>query len=157
MLSTNMNYEELIDEVLSDKVKLESDSSGNIKEIHYNNSMRITIEDKEYTIDIDKAKKLGVLKEDNSIKSFKVGDAFRFKHGNIIVIVETGFNSPDRQRYSFSGLYDSIGNYSTFDSVGGTKEDVLKQLNKWKMHCGLVFVKNINEDFAKLIKSLTGK
>jgi len=152
-----MTDEELIDEVLSGKVKYESDSSGKIKEIHYNNSMRITIEDKEYLIDIEKAKELGVLKEDNSIKSFKVGDAFRFKHGNIIVIIETGFNSPDRRRYSFSGLYDSIGNYSTFGSEGGTKEEVLKQLNKWKDSERIVFVKNINEDFAKLIKSLKGK
>jgi len=152
-----MNYEELIDEVLSGKVKFESDSSGKIKEIRYHNSMRITIEDKEYLIDIEKAKELGVLKEDNSIKSFKVGDAFRLKHGNIIVIIEAGYNDFDKLRYSFSGLCDSIGNYSTFGSEGGTEEQVLKQLNKWKDSERIVFVKNINEDFAKLIKSLKGK
>ena len=151
-----MTDEELIDEVFSGKVKFESDSSGKIKESHYNNSMQITIENKEYLIDIDKAKELGVLKEDNSIKSFKVGDAFLLKHGNIIVIIETGYNDSDRRRYSFSGLYDSIENYSTFGPVGGTQEEVLKQLNKWKDSERMVFVKNINEDFAKLIKSLKG-
>jgi len=116
--------------------------------------MRITIEDKEYLIDTEKAKELGVLKEDNSIKSFKVGDAFKLVNGNIVVIIETGYNDFDKRRYSFTGLCNELLNYSTFGSIGGTEEEVLKQLNKWKDSERMVFVKNINEDFAKLIKSL---
>jgi hypothetical protein len=117
--------------------------------------MRITIEDKEYLIDIEKAKELGVLKEDDSIKSFKVGDAFKLSNGNIAVIIEMGYNdSVYKRRYSFTGLCNELLNYSTFGSEGGTKEEVLEQLNKWKDSELMVFVKNINEDFAKLIKSL---
>jgi hypothetical protein len=148
-----MTDEELIDEVLSGKVKFESDSSGKIKESQYNNSMKITIEGKEYLIDIDKAKSLGVLKEDTTIKSFKLGDAFKLDNGNIVVIIETGYDNY-RRRYSFTGLCSELQNYSTFGSEGGTEEEVLKQLNKWKIHSGLVFVKNINEDIAELFKSL---
>jgi hypothetical protein len=150
-----MNYEKLIDEVLSGKVKYESDSSGKIKEIRYNNSMKITFEGKEYLIDIDKAKELGVLKEDDSIKSFKIGDAFKLGNGNIAVIIETGYNPVlEVPRYSFTGLCNSLLNFSTFGSEGGTEEQVLNQLNKCKKSGGVVFVKNINEDIAELFKSL---
>ena len=117
--------------------------------------MKVTIEGKEYEIDIEKAKELGVIKEDNSIKDFKVGDVFRLHYGgNFIVIIETGYHSFGKERYSFTGLDNVISNYSSFGPEGGTKEDVLKQLNKWKARDAIVFLKNINEDFKKLLKSL---
>lgn len=117
---------------------------------------KLSIEGVEYQFDVEKAKELGVLKED-SIKSFKVGDAFRLSNCNIAVIIETGYHGIDgydKPHYSFTGLCCRLQNYSTFGPVGGTEVEVLEQLNKWKKQSGLVFVKNINEDIAELFKNL---
>ena len=116
---------------------------------------KITIEGKEYTVDIAKAKELGVLKEDTTIKDFKVGDAYRLITGNIIVIIEAGYALlvDGGMRYSFSGFRDELCNYSSFGKRGGTREQVLEYLNAYQKK-GAVFIKNINEDFKKLLKSL---
>lgn len=120
--------------------------------------MKVTIEGKEYNIDIEKAKELGVLKEDNTIKSFKIGDTYRLKAGIYVVVVEAGYNLyGDNLRYSFAGYQGKLQNYSTFGKEGGTEEQVLERLNNYQANQGAVFVKNINEDFKNLLMSLNQK
>lgn len=115
----------------------------------------INIEGKEYTVDITKAKELGVLKETlQPITNFEIGDAYRLFTGNILVVVEAGYAYDDAMRYSFSGFGDELYNYSSFGKQGGTTEQVLERLNAYQKNQGAVFVKNINEDFKKLLKSL---
>lgn len=115
----------------------------------------ITYEGKEFEIDLERAKELGVLKETlQPITDFKIGDAYRLKHGNIVVVVEAGYAYDDAARYSFSGFGDELYNYSPFGKQGGTRELVLECLNAYQKNQGAVFIKNINEDFKKLLKSL---
>jgi hypothetical protein len=127
------------------------------KEIRYNNNMKLTIEGKEYNIDIEKAKELGVLKEDNTIKSFKIGDTYRLKAGIYVVVVEVGYNLYGNMSYSFAGFQGKLQNYSPFGKEGGTEEQVLERLNHYQAKEGAVFVKNINEDFKNLLMSLNQK
>jgi hypothetical protein len=120
--------------------------------------MKVTIEDKEYNIDIEKAKELGVLKEDSTIKSFTIGDTYRLKSGNYVVVVEVGYNLyGENLRYSFAGYQGKLQNYSPFGKEGGTEEQVLERLNHYQANEGAVFVKNINEDFKNLLMSLNQK
>lgn len=115
---------------------------------------KITIEGKEYTVDIAKAKELGVIKETLPlITNFEIGDAYRLKYGNSIVVVEAGYADGDGVRYSFSGFGNELCNYSSFGKRGGTREQVLEYLNAYQKK-GAVFIKNINEDFKKLLNSL---
>lgn len=115
----------------------------------------ITYEGKEFEIDLERAKELGVLKETlQPITNFEIGDAYRLKYGNIVVVVEAGYAYDDAARYSFSGFGDELCNYSPFGKQGGTTEQVLERLNAYQKNQGAVFVKNINEDFKKLLKSL---
>jgi len=117
--------------------------------------MKVTIEGKEFEIDLERAKELGVLKETlQPITDFEIGDAYRLIHGNIIVVVEAGYVYDDAARYSFSGFGDELHNYSPFGKQGGTREQVIECLNAYQKNQGAVFIKNINEDFKKLLKSL---
>jgi hypothetical protein len=114
----------------------------------------ITYEGKEFEIDLERAKELGVLKETlQPITDFKIGDAYRLKQGNFVVVVEAGYAYDDAARYSFSGFGDELYNYSPFGKQGGTREQVIESLNAYQKK-GAVFIKNINEDFKKLLKSL---
>jgi hypothetical protein len=117
--------------------------------------MKVTIEGKEFEIDLERAEELGVLKETLPlITNFEIGDAYRLKYGNSIVVVEAGYAyGDDGVRYSFSGFGDELRNYSSFGKRGGTREQVLEYLNAYQKK-GAVFIKNINEDFKKLLKSL---
>lgn len=116
--------------------------------------MKVTIEGKEFEIDLERAEELGVLKETLPlITDFEIGDAYRLKYGNSIVVVEAGYAGGDSMRYSFSGFGNELCNYSSFGKRGGTREQVLEYLNAYQKK-GAVFIKNINEDFKKLLKSL---
>lgn len=115
----------------------------------------ITYEGKEFEIDLERAKELGVLKETLPlITDFEIGDAYRLKYGNSIVVVEAGYAYGDGVRYSFSGFGNELCNYSSFGKQGGTREQVLEHLNAYQKNQGAVFIKNINEDFKKLLNSL---
>lgn len=108
----------------------------------------VNIEGKEFIIDLEKAKSLGVLKEDKIIKDFNVGDMYSITNGyEAIIIVETGWNSC---LYNIIGLCDDLSYYSDFGKEGISKEKMLEylQMNYTTKH----FVKNINSDFKKLVK-----
>ena len=109
--------------------------------------LKVTIEGTEYTLDIEKAKNLGVLKEGAIIKDFKVGDMYALDEYEAIIIIETGYCSGS---YSIIGLSEGLDHYSDFgeDGVGSSKMLEYLQMNYTSNH----FVKNINNDFKKLVK-----
>jgi hypothetical protein len=118
--------------------------------------MKVTIEGKEYEIDIEKAKELGVLKEDATIKDFKVGDVFSLPwYGDNIIIVQNGYAAyhSKEQRYNIAGL-DGLGLYPDFGSQGLNKTEMLAWLNKSNNGMHAKFIKNINNDIQKLLSNL---
>lgn len=117
--------------------------------------MKVTIEGKEYEIDIEKAKELGVLKEDATIKDFKVGDVFVPASGGYkIIIVQNGFAcSSEEQKYNIAGLY-GFEIYSDFGSQGLNKTEMLAWLNESWNGEHAKFIKNINNDIEELLSNL---
>lgn len=118
-----------------------------------NNNVSVQINGKDYIIDIAKAKSLGVIKEDATIKDFSVGDVFVndvFVNdvGNAVIIVPTGYS----YRYSIAGLWGDLNVFSDFGAQGATKKEMLQFLNA-ETHGGISwkFVKNINADFSLLL------
>lgn len=112
--------------------------------------IKVTIEGEEYLIDIDKAKELGVLKEDKTIKDFKVGDVFAWAdNGCALLIVENGFQHNKPQKYNIAGL-NGLYVYSSFKTEGATREQMLKYLNTPVY--GLRYVKNINSEIKTLLQ-----
>jgi hypothetical protein len=157
-----MNYEELIDEVLSGKVKYELDSSGKIKEIRYYNNMKeikVTIEGEEYNIDIEKAKELGVLKVpkvDTTITDFKVGDVFSSGFGPVLIVQNGWPLISAEQRYNIAGL-DGLFLFSNFSDKGLSKEEMLAYLNKGDAGLGYKFIKNVNSEIETLLRNTLKK
>jgi hypothetical protein len=118
----------------------------------------IQIEGQDFIIDLDKAKSLGVVKEDPTIKDFNVGDVFLLASGSKVIIVQTGYTniyeSDIEQRYSFAGL-DGLRFFSNFGKEGATKEKIISYLNqKTYFEKNTKFLKNINKDISKLISDL---
>ena len=112
-----------------------------------NNYVTVQINGKDYIIDIAKAKSLGVLKEDTTIKDFKVGDVFVTDVGNAVIIVSAGYS----YKYSIAGLYGDLNVFSDFGAQGATREEMLKFLNSKSQGYTRKFVKNINADFSLLL------
>lgn len=110
--------------------------------------MKIEIEGKEYSIDIEKAKSMGLLIEQKTrIEEFDVGDWFKLPCGSNIIIVTNGYRL-DRM-YNIIGLCDSFEMYSDFGRDGLSYNDMLEWLNK----SDAVFVKNLDEDLRKIIEN----
>jgi uncharacterized Fe-S cluster-containing MiaB family protein len=110
----------------------------------------VNIEGKEFIIDLEKAKSLGVLKEDKIIKDFKVGDMYSSTNGyEGIIIVETGWKSC---LYNVIGLCDDLSYYSDFGKEGVSREKMLEYLQK--NYTTKHFVKNINNDFRNLVRDV---
>lgn len=119
----------------------------------------VNIEGKEFIIDLEKAKELGVLKEDKTIKDLQVGDVFLLASGSKVIIVQNGYNniySDTEQRYNFAGLGYSLDLYSSFGKEGGTKEEVLAYLNNgnYFLERPTKFLKNINKDVENFLQKL---
>lgn len=109
---------------------------------------KIEIEGKEYSIDIEKAKSMGLLIEQKTlIEDFDVGDLFKFPCGSNVIIVTNGYRF--EPMYNIIGLSDSFEMYSDFGRDGLSYNDMLEWLNKGKA----VFVKNLNEDLRKIIEN----
>ena len=117
--------------------------------------MKITIEDKDYEIDIQRAKELGICKEVRKpISSFMVGDVFTSRSGERILILQAAFAEPYAvactERYNIAGI-DGLCLFPDFrDSEGrtATKDELLKFLNKNQW----TFASNINNKVKELIK-----
>jgi hypothetical protein len=113
------------------------------------NNITVHIDGKDFIIDIAKAKSLGLLKADTTIKDFRVGDVFMTSHSSAVIIVKCGYASRGEQKYSIAGLSGGLDIFSDFGEKGATKEEVLKFLNR--PHAGIEFIKNINADFSLLL------
>lgn len=122
--------------------------------------LKIKIDGKDYVFDVDKAKQLGVLKEDTTIKDVSVGDVFRYvDSGNLLVVVPHGYNpNPGTERFNIAGRQGGLYVYSYFGKDGATKEQLLLYLNSSNTGVYLKkFVKNINDDFKQLLENLPNK
>ena len=111
----------------------------------------VNIEGKEYTIDIEKAKSLGILK-DKTIKDFKVGDVYLYNDGENtkIIIVENGYYDVyTPRRWNIAGLDGGLRVFADFGSDGASKKQMLEYLNDGHKK----FIKNINEDIKSLIRN----
>ena len=115
--------------------------------------LNITIEGTEYIFDIEKAKSLGVLREDTTIKTFEVGDLYLLHNCSPLIIVEHGFASlqyGESILYNIIGLWSGLQTYSDFP-CGATREEMLAHLNSYAKDKALKFVKNIDADFKALV------
>ena len=112
---------------------------------------KIEIEGKEYSIDIEKAKSMGLLIEQKTlIEDFDVGDLFKLPCGSNVIIVTNGYNGYNfEQMYNIISLYDSFEMYSDFGRNGLSYNDMLE----WLKESEAVFVKNLNEDLRKIIEN----
>jgi len=118
--------------------------------------LNITIQGTEYIFDIEKAKSLGVLREDTTFKALEVGDLYLLHNCSPLVIVEHGFASVidgETMLYNIIGLWSGLQTYSHFPS-GATREEMLALLNNYAKDKALKFVKNINADFTALLDSV---
>jgi hypothetical protein len=106
--------------------------------------MKIEIEGKEYEIDINRAKELGLCKE-IKITDFSVGDVFETKCGSRVLIIRSTYN-PYGYKYNIAGN-DGLYLYSDFGENPLGREQMLDFLNKHEYK----FIKNINSDIETLI------
>lgn len=108
------------------------------------NTTKITLNNKEFTLDIDRAKELGVLKEEYKFRS---GDVFRHRKAGITcVFIQTYCN----KEITCLGLDGSLVPWSN------TKEtpESVKQ-NFFENYSGdWVYKGNISDKFRDLLKSL---
>jgi len=107
--------------------------------------MKIEIEGKEYEIDINRAKELGICKETpKKITDFSVGDVFESKDYLRILIVHSSYS---KTKYNIAGL-NGLRLYSDFGENPIGTEQMLEYLNN---HQTYKFIKNINSDIDSLI------
>lgn len=116
----------------------------------------IQIDGQDFIIDIDRAKELGVVKE-NTIKSFKVGDVFKLASGTRVIIVQNGYGNDRNQRYNIAGNLNTLDLFSDIGEKGFNKREMLQFLNKpnsWQPNERTKFIKNVNEDLKKWMYNL---
>jgi hypothetical protein len=116
----------------------------------------IQIEGKDFTINLEKAKSLGLLKEDRSIKEFFVGDVFSLGFEPILIVQNSYPDTSKEQRYNIAGS-DGLFLYCDIGIKGASKEEMLMYLNKERSGCGLKFVKNINSEIETLLRNTLKK
>ncbi len=118
--------------------------------------LKVAIEGVEYIMDVEKAKSLGVLREDTTIKKIEIGDLYLWHNVSPLIIVEHGFaslGSGEAILYNFIGLWSGMQTYSDFPH-GATQEEMLAFLNESVKDKALKFVKNIDVDFTRLLDSV---
>jgi hypothetical protein len=114
--------------------------------------MKITIEEKGYEIDIQRAKELGLCKEvRKEIIDINAGDVFEAPWGERVLIVEVkrGFKSSGSKFYNIAG-FDGLEFFSYFGSKPHDYKEMMEWLNKYKY----TFIANINLDVKELIKNV---
>lgn len=110
-------------------------------------TIKVSIDGKEYEIDLEKYKSLGLIKEIRpEIKDFEVGDIFTCDNNrSFAIIIKTCYSSDS---YSLVGLDDSLLNYANVQKF--PKERVLNHLNTQKY----IKVGNINDTVKNYLQSL---
>lgn len=114
----------------------------------------LTLNNKEYKVDLNKLIQLGVVEDldasteedlDNTIEFFEVGDVFRNEYVTVLILETISPYGDEECLYQLAGL-NGLRVYSDFQSPVGFNT-VLEFLNDGEYE----FVKNINADVAKLI------
>ena len=110
------------------------------------NTQEITIDGKQYTIDLNKAINDGYLKPKlQEIKTIDVGDVFKHSTKSTVLLAQLTENT---RKWYFSGFY-GLHIHHVFDKgEGGFLEEALEFLNKYEY----VYIKNINQDVKALLK-----
>lgn len=114
--------------------------------------MKITIEEKDYEIDIQRAKELGLCKEvGKEITDINAGDVFEAPCRERVLIVEAVYGSKSfgSKRYNIAGL-DGLELFSDLNNEPLYHKEMIAWLNKNKY----TFIANINLDVKGLIKSV---
>jgi len=105
--------------------------------------MKIEIEGKEYEIDVERAKELGICKEVQKIKDIKAGDVFEDCELRVMLIQPIyGFGE-----FNIAGL-NGLLPYRDFNALL-SREDMIEFLNEG----GFKFIANINDQINELIKN----
>ncbi len=114
----------------------------------------LTLNNKEYKVDLNKLIQLGVIEDldteteeelDNTIEFFEVGDVFRSEFVSLLILETNCSYGGEERLYQIAGL-DGLRVYSDFSRPVGFNA-ILEFLNDGEYK----FVKNINADVAKLI------
>jgi len=111
------------------------------------NTTTVTINGQDFTINLDKAKALGLLQEGQPITSLAIGDVFESASGLVRIMIIDAFHdgSDNIKRFQIAGL-DGLEPYSDFEELLNMA-DMLDWLNDHKYK----FVKNINDKINELI------
>lgn len=105
--------------------------------------MKITIEEKEFEIDVERAKELSICKEVKKIKEIKAGDVFE-SDGSRVMIIQPLYGIGKFNIVGINGLKP----YSDFEDLQ-TQEEMIELFNSE----GYTFIANINYDIAELIRT----
>lgn len=114
--------------------------------------MKITLENQEYEIDIERAKKLGLCKEvGKEITDINAGDVFEAPCRERVLIVEAVYGSKSfgTKLYNIAGL-DGLEVFSDLNNEPLNYKEMIAWLNERKC----TFIANINLDVKGLIKSV---
>lgn len=112
------------------------------------NLVKITVDGNELEIDLERAKKLGLCKEIKpKIESINIGDIFKNKWGVFVLIIQAVYDNYHGHRYNIAGL-NGLEIFSDFHKNPPNEKEILKDLNGGEY----IFIKNINDEIAKLIK-----
>lgn len=111
-----------------------------------NTKTTINIDGINYELDLQRAKQLGIIEESKRIKDFEIGDLFAYAGSDCwFVVVEHGCSG----NYAIIGLDSSLRPFGDCGASGFSRSQMLNFLNTGVEK---IFVKNINEDFANVVK-----
>ena len=106
--------------------------------------MQVKHNDQNYTLDVQRALELGVLKK--QITTIETGDVYEYGCGTRLCFIRAGFMN---RNFQIIGLY-GLTHYSDWPfskPEGATPQETIT----WVNNRDLKFVRNINKDVEKLI------
>jgi hypothetical protein len=113
------------------------------KEKRYNIDMKITIEEKEFEIDVERAIELGICKRISKIKEIKAGDVFESDMERVMII-QPIYGVEEFNIVGFDGLEP----FSDFSELQ-TRDEMTEFLSEGDY----TFIANINDQINELIRS----
>ena len=115
--------------------------------------MEITIENKKYQLNVERAKELGVIKEVAPVvKDFSVGDVYAhptFSGGQFII----GSRTYEAGCYMLLGMGKTLVPYTNFGKDGATHEQMINFINDC-VKSGFRYMGNINSHIEKALMSM---
>ena len=113
------------------------------KEIRYNIDMKLTIEGKEFEIDVDRAIELGICKLIDQIEEIEAGDVFECDD-NRVMIIQPIYKV---EEFNIAGLYGAKP-FSDFKNAQ-SRDEMINYLNDHNYK----FIANINHQIEELIEA----